>query len=116
MTGPRNTATVVNTATDEVVGEVPLAGSVSHDPAPDLFAISPTGNRIFAALRGPNPLTGNAPGVGNAVGATPGLAIIRVTNGGRDGVLQAVIRVTNVDVGGVARADPHAITVRRTGG
>lgn len=112
----RNTATVVDTATDEVVGEVPLAGSVSADPAPDLFAISPTGNRIFAALRGPNPLTGNAPGVGNAVGATPGLAIIRVTQGGRDGVLQAVIPVTNVDGGGVERADPHAITVRRTGG
>lgn len=112
----RNVATVVDTATDEVVGEVPLSGRASADPAPDLFDISPTGNRIFAALRGPNPLSGNAPGVGNAVGATPGLAIIRVTEGGRSGVLQAVIPVSNLDAGSVERADPHAVKVRRTGG
>jgi DNA-binding beta-propeller fold protein YncE len=112
----RNTATVVDTATDEIVGEVPLSGQASDDPAPDLFDISPSGDRIYAALRGPNPLTGNAPGVGNAVGATPGLAIIRVTQGGRSGVLQAVIPVSNVDANGIERADPHAVKVRRTGG
>jgi len=109
-----NSVRIVDTATDAVVRDIPLAGPVSSDPAPDLFAISPTGNRVFAALRGPNPLTGNAPGVGNAVGATPGLAVIRVTEGGRNGVLQAVIPVSNV-VGGLELADPHAVKVRGTG-
>jgi DNA-binding beta-propeller fold protein YncE len=108
-----NEARVVDTRTDEVVGTVSLVGPASADPAPDLFDISPSGNRIFAALRGPAPLTGNAPGVDNAVGATPGLAIIRVTGGGRSGVLDRVIPVSHL-VDGVERADPHGIAVRRT--
>ncbi|CAN5666994.1 hypothetical protein BH20CHL7_BH20CHL7_03050 [soil metagenome] len=111
----RNTVRVVDTRTDAIVRDIPLAGPVSSDPAPDLFAIAPTGNRIFAALRGPNPLTGNAPGVNNAVGATPGLAILHVTEGGANGKLHAVIPVSNI-VGGAERADPHAVKVRRTGG
>lgn len=110
-----NTVRVVDTRTDAIVRDIPLAGPVSSDPAPDLFDIAPAGNRIFAALRGPNPLTGNAPGVGNAVGATPGLAILHVTAGGANGRLHTVIPVSNV-VGGVERADPHAVKVRRTGG
>ena len=110
-----NSVRVVDTRTDAIVRDIPLAGPLSSDPAPDLFAIAPAGNRIFAALRGPNPLTGNAPGVGNAVGATPGLAVLNVTEGGANGRLHAVIPVTNV-VEGVERADPHAVKVRRTGG
>ena len=111
----QNKATVVETATDAVVGEVPLTGRASADPAPDLLDISPEGHRIFAALRGPRPLTGNAPAVGNAVGSTPGLAIIRVTEGGRSGALQAVIPVSRI-VDGNEVADPHAIKVRVLGG
>lgn len=106
-----NKVTVVATASNQVVGEIPLAGSVSSDPAPDLLAISPSGNRIFAALRGPNPLTANVPGVDNAVGATPGLAVIRVTADGRSGVLHAVVPISNL-VNDIETADPHAIDVR----
>jgi hypothetical protein len=77
------------------------------------MGIAPAGNRVFAALRGPNPLTANVPGINNAVGATPGLGIIRVTESGRSGVLQAIAPISHV-IGGVELADPHGIAVRRT--
>jgi hypothetical protein len=50
--------------------------------------------------------------VNNAVGATPGLAVIDVTEGGRRGTLRAVARVSN-RVGDAERADPHGVRVRR---
>ena len=108
-----NRVVVVDTATDTVVNEIDLVDTVSSDPAPDLMAIAPSGNRVYVALRGPNPLTANVPGVDNAVGATPGLGVIRVTEAGRAGVLQARAPITNV-VAGVERADPHGIAVRET--
>lgn len=107
-----NSVIVVNTKTDRVVNEIALAGKVSDDPAPDLFALSPDGNRVYVTLRGPNPLTGNNPAVNNAKGSTPGLGVIRVTADGRHGVLQAVFPISNVDSGGVERADPHGVAMR----
>jgi len=107
-----NTIVVVDTATDEVVDVIQLAGTVSQDPAPDLMALSPAGNRAFIAFRGPNPLTANVPGVNNAVGGTPGVGIVRVERGGGSGTLQALAPISHV-VGGVERADPHAIAVRQ---
>lgn len=106
-----NTITVVDTAMDRVVNEIELAGAVSPDPAPDLMGIAPPGNRVFATLRGPFPLTGNAPAAGNAVGATPGVGVIRVEQGGRSGTFQAVARISRM-IGGDERADPHGIAVR----
>ncbi len=50
--------------------------------------------------------------VNNAVGATPGLAVIDVTEGGRGGTLRAIARVSN-RMGEVERADPHGLRVRR---
>lgn len=105
-----NRIVVVDTRTDTVVGEIDLVGAVSSDPAPDLLGISPAGNRVFVTLRGPNPLTGNAPGVNNAVGNSPGLGVIRVEQAGRDGTLQARAPITHV-VDGVERADPHGLAV-----
>jgi hypothetical protein len=92
--------------------EIPLAGAVSSDPTPDLMAISPSGNRVFITFRGPAPLTGNVPGVNNAVGATPGVAVVRVEENGRRGTLQTLAPISNV-VAGVETADPHAVAVRR---
>ena len=108
----RNLFDVVDTGMQARVGEISLAGSVSSDPAPDLLDISPDGTRVYAALRGPTPLTANAPSVNNAVGATPGLAVIDVTDGGRGGTLRAVARVSN-RAGDAERADPHGVRVRR---
>ena len=107
-----NTIVVVDIATDTVVNTIALAGAVSPDPAPDLIAITPGGERAYLTLRGPNPLTGNVPGVNNAVGSTPGVGVVRVEQSGARGVLHAIARITHI-VGGVERADPHGIGVRR---
>lgn len=108
-----NRIVVVDTASDTVVNEIDLAGSVSGDPAPDLMDISPSGNRVFVALRGPNPLTANVPAVNNAVGSTPGVGVIRVQEGGRGGMLVAVAPISHI-VGVVETADPHALRIRVT--
>ena len=75
-----NLITVVDTVTDLVVNEFSIVSASSADPTPDLMGISPNGNRAYATLRGPNPLTGNFPGVNNAKGSTPGPGISRVTD------------------------------------
>lgn len=106
-----NKVVVVDTRADVVVNEFSLAGEESEDPAPDLMDGSPSGNRVYVALRGTIPLTGNVPGVNNAVGSTPGLGIIRVEAGGRRGELQAIAPISHISAG-VERADPHAVRVR----
>jgi hypothetical protein len=60
------------------------------------------------SLRGPNPLTAD-PHV--STGATPGVGIIKVTAGGRNGAFEASAPVSNV-VDGVERADVHALAIR----
>jgi len=62
-------------------------------------------------LRGPNPLSGNVPEVHNAQGSTPGLGIVRVDDGGCNGVFEAVVPISNL-VNGNQLADPHAVRVR----
>lgn len=103
---------VVDADSNAVLNEIGLAGPVSDDPAPDILGISPDGSRVYAALRGPTPLTGNNPDVNNANGSTPGLGVIRVEQGGQRGVLQGVFRIFNKDSLGVERADPHGLAVR----
>ena len=63
----------------------------------------------YMALRGPSPLTAD-PHV--STGSTPGVGVIKVRGGGRDGTFEAVAPVSNVDGGGVERADVHALTIR----
>ena len=106
-----NLVVVVDTSTDAVVNEIPLAGSASGDPTPDLLALSPSGNRVYAALRGPRPLTGNAAPANNAVGSTPGVGVVRVYTNGTGGELQGVAPISHL-TGGAETADPHAIGVR----
>lgn len=108
-----NRIVVVDTRTDLVVNEIDIAGAASADPAPDLMDVSPSGNRVFVALRGPIPLTANVPGVNNAVGSTPGVGVMQVLRRGRDGVLATVVPISHV-VSGVETADPHAVAIRLT--
>jgi DNA-binding beta-propeller fold protein YncE len=108
-----NLINVVDTESDQLVNSFSVAGPESADPAPDILGSSPSGNRIYATLRGPNPLTGNNPQVNNAQGATPGLGVIRVEQAGQSGALHAIFRTTNVDAGGVERSDPHGLAVRQ---
>ncbi|MGQ0639865.1 MAG: hypothetical protein ACT4P6_03695 [Gemmatimonadaceae bacterium] len=107
-----NAAEIISVASGTRVNTVRLTGALSDDPAPDLVDIAPSGNRLFVALRGPTPLSGD-PHI--ATGKTPGLGIIDLTDGGRSGALKAIVRVTNVDSTGVERADAHAVRVRRIG-
>ena len=105
----RNFIWVIETQTDEVVNEILLAGRISDAPTPDLLATSPNGSHAFMSLRGPNPLTAD-PHV--STGSTPGIGVIKVREGGRGGTFEALAPVTNVDTGGVERADVHALTIR----
>ena len=47
----RNFLWVIDTQTDEVVNEIPLAGPVSDDPTPDLLVTSPNGEHVFTSPR-----------------------------------------------------------------
>ena len=88
-----------------------LAGGVSTDPAPDLVDRSPAGDRLFVALRGAVPLSGDPH---NATGSTPGLGIIEVKQGGRGGGLAAVVPLTNPSQQAGQAPDAHGLRVRLT--
>jgi DNA-binding beta-propeller fold protein YncE len=53
-----DTAEVFETATGAHVTTVALNGELTDNAAPDIAAISPSGDRIFVALRVPTPLSG----------------------------------------------------------
>ncbi|MGH9200233.1 MAG: hypothetical protein ACRD2A_03245 [Vicinamibacterales bacterium] len=101
---------VLATANDARIRTIQLNGSLTDNAAPDLADISPAGDRVFVAFRGPTPLSGDPH---NARGSTPGLAVLEVSDGGRNGRLLGLIRLTNVGTDGVERADPHGLRVRR---
>jgi DNA-binding beta-propeller fold protein YncE len=105
----RNFLWVVDTAIDQIVNTIPLRSQVADDPTPDLLAVSPNGSHAFMSLRGPFPLTAD-PHV--STGSTPGVGVLKITQGGRDGVFEAVAPVSNVDAIGVERADVHAMALR----
>lgn len=129
----RNFIWVVDTATDMVVNRINLApwlkvsgkkpivptaemlqkaghcGHFSADPTPDLLFLSPEGTHMFMSFRGPNPLSGD-PHV--STGATPGVGVLKITEGGKNGTFEAIAPMSNKDLGGVERADGHALWVR----
>jgi hypothetical protein len=105
----RRVTEVFDTASDTHAGTFALAHACCHHPTPDLADISPSGNRVFVSLRGPNPLSGSPHA---ATGSTPGLGVIQVTQGGSRGVLKSVVPISNIDTEGVERADAHGIRVR----
>jgi hypothetical protein len=104
-----NVAEVFDAASGSWINTVSLLSDDSGDPTPDLAALSPSGNRIFVSLRGPNPLSGDPHA---STGSTPGLGVLQVEQGGRHGRLKAIARITNPDAGGVERADAHGIALR----
>jgi hypothetical protein len=106
----RNFLFVVDTQSDVIVNRINLAGQVSADPTPDLLFPSPQETRVYISLRGPNPLTAD-PHV--STGSTPGVGVIKVKRGGRDGDFFGVAPVSNIDASGIERADVHAMAVRR---
>jgi hypothetical protein len=105
----RNFLFVVDPSTDTVVNRINLLGSVSPDPTPDLMVTSPNGSHVFASLRGPNPLTAD-PHV--STGATPGVAVLKVLESGRDAWFEGIAPVSNMDSMNIERADVHALGLR----
>ncbi len=91
------------------VNTIALNGPLTDNAAPDLVDASPSGDRLFVALRGPVPLSGDPH---NAIGSTPGLGIIEVTHGGRSGTLAAIIPMTNAMQQPAQQPDPHGLRVR----
>ncbi|GLW05158.1 hypothetical protein Misp01_02880 [Microtetraspora sp. NBRC 13810] len=106
-----NVAEVFDARTGARVNTVNLVSPHSADPTVDLFDISPDREWLFASTRGPNPLSGDPH---SSQGADPGLLIIKITAGGRSGQVRGLIPISNVDAGGVQRADAHGIRLRRT--
>jgi hypothetical protein len=100
---------VLATADGAHVRTLPLNGALTDNAAPDLADAAPSGDLVFVAFRGPTPLSGDPH---NAKGSTPGLGILEVLDGGRNGRLLGIVRLTNVGSDGVERADPHALRVR----
>lgn len=101
-------AEVFETAGGRHVGTVHFNGPLTDNAAPDIAVAAPGADRIYVALRGPTPLSGDPH---NATGTTPGLGIIDLDDGGRTGRLAAIVRITN-EQNGVELADPHAVAVR----
>jgi hypothetical protein len=87
-----------------------LGATTSNKPTPDLLDIAPEGNRMYVALRGPFPLT-----VAHAAqGSCPGLGIIEVTDGGKQGELIGVLPTFHANhAADMNISDPHAAVVRR---
>ena len=103
----QNDVTVLDTRKNEEIGRYSLTGPLSADPAPDLMDIVPDSKLAVVALRGPAPLSGGA----DAIGATPGLGVISLTEGGRDGHLSAIGRTPRPPTDS-RPPDPHGLRVR----
>ena len=106
-----NVVEIINARTGEWVDTIELAGEISDDPAPDLVDRAPAGDRLFVALRGSVPLSGDPH---NARGTTPGLGIIEVKEGGRRGGLAALVPLTNPLQQPGQAPDAHGLRVRLT--
>jgi DNA-binding beta-propeller fold protein YncE len=91
------------------IGSVPLANELSSDPTPDIAYLSPSGNHIYVALRGPRPQTG----AHASEGVSPGLGIITLSEGGTWAKLTGVARTSfRNPIDGGEESDPHTVIVR----
>lgn len=86
-----------------------LRSPFSAVPAVDIVGEAPDGRAVYAATRGPNPLTGSHA----ATGDSPGLLVLEVLRDGREGVVRGHASISNM-VGAVERGDPHGLAVRST--
>src|SRR5262245_37151071 len=108
-----NVAEIIEVRSGKWVNTVDLRSSQTDDPAPDLVDRSPDGERLFVALRGSVPLSGDPH---NARGSTPGLGVIELSGNGRHGRLAAVVPLTNALQQPGQAPDAHGLRVRVTRG
>jgi hypothetical protein len=100
-------AELLDPVSGQHLNTVPLNGELTPNAAPDLVDAAPNGQRLFVALRGRTPLSGDPH---NARGDTPGLGILRVNANGRGGELVAIVPLENPVNPGAT--DPHGLRVR----
>lgn len=93
---------VIDTTTDTHVHTIGQLGA-----APDIMSMSPNGDQVFVALRGPNNLTGGPP----AKGQTPGVAALAIDGGGLYGWRSLFAAIG--DQSPASPVDPHGLAVRR---
>jgi hypothetical protein len=105
-----NVVEIYDAASAALVKTENLVSSFSTDPTVDLAGEAPDGKYVYTSLRGPNPLSGDPHA---STGSTPGLLVIELLQDGRDVAVRGLAPVSNIDAGGVQRADPHGIRVRR---
>jgi hypothetical protein len=106
-----NVVEIYNAASGAYVKTENLVSSFSADPTPDLAGEAPDGKYVYLSLRGPNPLSGDPHA---STGSAPGLLVVELLQDGRDVAVRGFAPISNVDAGGVQRADAHGIRVRRT--
>ena len=100
-------AEILDPVSGQRVNTIPLNGAFTPNAAPDRVDASPAGNRLFVALRGRTPLSGDPH---NARGDTPGLGVLQVDGDGRSGALIAIVPLENpINPGST---DPHGLRVR----
>jgi hypothetical protein len=102
-------AEVYDSSTGAKLNSLNLRSRFSQQPALDIVGISPDERFLYAANRGPRPLSG----AHAATGTTPGVMVLELLEGGRTGAVRAIAPITNL-VNGDEFADPHGIAVRRT--
>jgi hypothetical protein len=105
-------AEIIDLTAGARVRSVNLNGPLTDNAAPDLVDADPSGTRLFVALRGPVPLSGDPH---NATGSSPGFGIIEMTKAGADGSLTSIVRITNPNQQGTQQPDPHGLRVRLKG-
>lgn len=104
-----NVIEVFDTDTNAHVNTIPLTLTGIEDMAPDLMDISPDKNRVVVSTRGALPLSGDPH---SSTGSDPGLLVIDVDDDGETAEIIGHVPITNVDAGGVERADAHGVRIR----
>ncbi|HIO21118.1 MAG TPA: hypothetical protein EYN18_01810 [Nitrospirales bacterium] len=85
---------------------------MNDDPAPDLVDVSPNGQKLIVAFRGPNPVTVKHA----ALGSCPGFGVVTLEGDGSTGNLTHVFRTfVEDDTGTKNLSDIHAAVVRIKG-
>ena len=102
----RNFLFVVDTETDTVVNRIPLAGRCPRTRPRTCWRCRRTAPTSSCRCAGRTPLTAD-PHV--STGSSPGVENLKVLQNGRSAAFEAIAPVSNVDAGGVERADVHAI-------
>lgn len=104
-------AEVYDARTGRYVRTTNLRSAFTGKPTTDIVDVSPDGRFLYAATRGPAPLSG----AHAAAGESPGLLVIEVLGDGSRLAVRGHAPASNPTfTSDVEQADPHGLAVRRT--